>query len=660
MTTEPLLNFSLGLNDIDDDSAEPRRLLQLPCKSLLAYGGDDGIISCLVDKENKFQVLQRYDDGVRAVASSDDGKRVAVGFDSGDVKIYKFDDYEKGTIHPFAHVAAENKDDDNDLLSQDLTNTHKDSFPGPQFDSPIRDLQFLPQTNESSFWLVIASESGLCIVDVTSIESLERRLLEREAREHHGDCGIRGVAIHGRSKMMASLAMDGRLCVWDIKEDDDSSNTPKVVLLQKEKTTCITKKDVGEVHGADAFDRSCRPSFHKNSLATPGQLLPVIRRIKEQRELETLETTNVEDDGHVESIVTLAFFNEVCFVTGARDSRAILWKCDNQTGVLTPLKSVKLESAATDICVLDDKTAYAACANGTCTILNFETHLQEIVAKETEEKMQDRVKKKVTLRLDDDDEDVDFNTNNSSPNTKHKSPFLDDEAEDDDDDDGNERRVNFDKNSVGTDGKEQDDEDIPVDNDFLLDDHDDNYGSLAQPSFRQHASRAPEIPPQAAFSVSSTPLDLARRFLCWNHIGSITILHGDGELNLRNTIDINFTDSAYKRPISFTDNMNFIIGSLGEDGAIFASDLQEEDDDDDSIEENLDELQMSEKTKQAVKRSHKKRGNKSGKPMGSSIFFYRFETFGSLRDKDWYLKLPDGERVLGSACGQGWAAVMTR
>ena len=653
MTVEPI-TFSLGLDDIDDGAVEPRRLLQLPCKSLLAYGGDDGIISCLVDKENKFQALKRYEDAVRAVAFSDDGKRVVVGFETGEVEVYKFDDYEGGTIHPFARVTAKDDVDENDLLSQDLSNSHKDSFPGPQFDLPIRDLQFLPQT----FWLVVATESGMCIIDVTSSESLDKRLLEREVQEHHNEGGIRGVAINRPATLMASLGMDGRLCVWDVKEDD--SNTPKVTLLQREKTVCITKKDYGEVHGADAFDRSCRPLFGKNSLVTPGQLLPLIRRIKGEKQLETMEATNVEEDGHIESIVTIAFFNESYLVTSGRDCRVILWKCDYETGVLTPVKSVKLESAATDICLRDGKTAYVACANGTCGVLNFEADFQASMEKENQDPIQDGVTKKVTLRIDDDDDDdddVDFNTNESSSNSTKKSRFVDDEAEDDDED--NEQGTNDDSNLIGGEDKEQENEDIQFDNSLPAEDDDDNYGDLSKAPFRASAAIVPTTPPQPAFSVSSTPLDLARRFLCWNHVGSITILHGDDEFNNRNTIDINFTDSAYKRPISFTDNMNFIIGAMGEDGAIFASDLQEEDDDNDSIEENLDDLQMSERTKQAVKRSHKKRNNKSGKPMGSSIFFYRFETFGSLRDKDWYLKLPDGERVLGSACGQGWAAVMT-
>ena len=168
------------------------------------------------------------------------------------------------------------------------------------------------------------------------------------------------------------------------------------------------------------------------------------------------------------------------------------------------------------------------------------------------------------------------------------------------------------------------------------------------------------VPPQAAFAPSSTPLDLERRFLCWNHVGAVTLQRGDSDD--RNTIDISFTDSAFRRPISFTDNQNFILASLGDEGGIFASDLQsDEDDQDDALQQELDGLDVSERTKALVKASQKKRMKKDfHNPTGSSIFFYKFDTFGSLRDKDWYLTLPDGERVMGAACGEGWAAVATR
>ena len=73
---------------------------------------------------------------------------------------------------------------------------------------------------------------------------------------------------------------------------------------------------------------------------------------------------------------------------------------------------------------------------------------------------------------------------------------------------------------------------------------------------------------------------------------------------------------------------------------------------------------LSATTKAALKRSQKARMrmSKGGgiKSTGSTVYFHRYETFGALRDKDWYLTLPDGERALGCACGEGWAAVMTR
>jgi WD40 repeat protein len=651
-----MTTFSLGLDDVGDDFEHPRRLLQLPCKSVLAYGGDEGIIACLAKGENKFQVVQRYDDGVRAVAFSEDGKRVAVGFDSGEIQILKYDDYEceKGTPHPFAQV--QHKADENDLLSQDPTTSHKDSFAGPQFDTPIRDLLFLRQ-DFGSFWLVIASESGMCMIDADSNETISNRLLERESTEAHGHCGIRGVSIHDESSLMASLAMDGRLCVWDIKMME-GSKTPCVTLLQKESKSCISRKDVGEVHGADAFDRSCRPVFHKTLLATPGQLLPVIRGIQGKK-LTTIETTNCEDDGHVDSVVTMTFFSKNVLVTSGRDHRVILWKCDTETGVLKPMESLKLESVATAFCLQDDHVVYAACAKGTCAVIPFARHFKESLDNGTNKVPKKPASKDLSKSVDevDDDDEVDFSPTSSSPNTAPRVRFLDDEADEDDGLEDEQTSQKYQANLTATaNDRLQDAPDEAEDN---LDD--DDYGDLPPSLFKSRVGSMNQVvPPQPAFSVSSTPLDLARRYLCWNHIGSVTILHGDGEMNHRNTVDINFTDSAYKRPITFTDNMNIILGALGEEGAIFASDLQHDDDDDDSIQENLDELQMSETTKQAVKRSHKKRSNQSGKPMGSSLFFYRFETFGSLRDKDWYLQLPDGERVLGSACGQGWAAVMTR
>jgi WD40 repeat protein len=719
--TASTCQYSLGLDNDDED--QPYRFVELPCGSLLAFGGDDGQISCLQQdaEEKNFVVLHRYDDGVRAVAVSKDGKRVAVGFEDGSTKVYTF---ENTYTHPHPFAQLPKQDEDNLLLSQDVS-TQLDFFVGPQFDAPIRDLKFV-----KDYWLAVASESGMCVANVESSDSLSERKLEQEVQEHHDHCGIRGVAVHA-NHLLATLAMDGRICVWDFEA---------AKLLVRESTTCIPKKDVGEVHGADVFDRSCRPLFFRDFLATPGQLLPVLRTIKDN-EVKTIDMddSKVEDKGHIEPVVCVAYTKDYV-VTSGRDARVILWECQTNSGWY-PLETVSLEAPATDLLVREGKV-HVALANGNHVLLEFDglkkrhskenatsqsttakatTREETTIAKpkktinasmaefeddddddidldasqqatnqkekpkkninssmaefEDDDDVDDDVdvdvdlgastkttdeiekpKKKLNSSMaefeDDDDDDVDFGSTQESSKSTNRVRFVDDEAEDEDDTD---KAVSKDTDVADTAVDASDDLDTPHGNDETnnddMDDDDDDFEDL--PTYTP--AQAAAVPPQPAFSPSSTPLDLTRRFLCWNHIGSVTLFQGGSD---RNTVDVHFTDSAYKRPISFTDNMSFIVGALGEDGGIFASDLQVDDDDVDDI-EGLDDLAMSERTKQAVKKSHRKR-QPDARPTGSSIFFYRYETFGKQREKDWYLNLPDGERVLGAACGEGWAAAMTR
>jgi len=274
-----------------------------------------------------------------------------------------------------------------------------------------------------------------------------------------------------------------------------------------------------------------------------------------------------------------------------------------------------------------------------------------------------RVQKTAMTDFDDDSDDEDFG--HSSPTVAATQPvtknrFVDDEAADVDEDDGSVAPTATQADSPNAGGigestaspalnkdddasEDEDDFDMPADTGY----------STGHSIFHQQPVNLPE--PQPAFAPSSTPLDLPRRFMCWNHIGSVTLRRV--EQGGRNTVDINFTDSAFRRPIGFTDTLGFILGSIGEDGGIFATDIAEDDDDDDD--DLLGDVVpgLSEKTKQAVKRSQ--RTKDPNKPTGSSLYFHRFETFGNIRDKDWYLTLPSGERALGCATGEGWAAVMT-
>ena len=248
----------------------------------------------------------------------------------------------------------------------------------------------------------------------------------------------------------------------------------------------------------------------------------------------------------------------------------------------------------------------------------------------------------------DSDDDV-FRSDAEEERPKKSNPFVDDEAKDDDESvpDSTTRPTSHAKDELTAAAEDDDARSyVPRHGD---DDEEEDY---PVPAYHRPSSTL-----QPPFAPSSSPLDLPRRFLCWNHVGSVTLRRIEGEEG-RNIVDLHFTDSGVRRPISFTDTLGFILGSVGEDGGIFASDLVDEEDDD---EDDLlgDVGMLSEKTRQAVKKSRRKQRDPN-QASGSTIYFHRFETFASLRDKDWYLTLPNGERVLGCATGAGWAAVMTR
>jgi Minichromosome loss protein, Mcl1, middle region len=245
---------------------------------------------------------------------------------------------------------------------------------------------------------------------------------------------------------------------------------------------------------------------------------------------------------------------------------------------------------------------------------------------------------------------------------KKGNDFVDDEAEDDDSTRPGTSFTAIDgltpspARGGAIDGKDDDNDDASAGGYS----YNGNYEGSGSPHTMGNRPVVAMPDPQPAFAPSSTPLDLPRRFLCWNHVGSAALQTQDG----RRVVDITFTDSAFRRPITFTDTMGFILGTLGEDGGFFATDLADDGDDSDVEDEELDAVvnHLSRAARDAVRKSRRTRKirNNKGQPMGSSLYFHRFETFAAAREKDWCIVLPTGERALGCATGEGWAAVVTR
>lgn len=318
-------------------------------------------------------------------------------------------------------------------------------------------------------------------------------------------------------------------------------------------------------------------------------------------------------------------------------------------------------------------------------ILSNDDRKQQIETFESEES---HVK---TPNFDDSDEDdiaideppSEYTVSNNDASTKDTrktgaSKFIEDEAEDggDDDDDDD---VQYDDvvvtsaktNNVVNDDANNDEDGVDVDfggdDDLAFQSHNDPVDHRREDETRYNdvADYDPGLVLQPAFAPSSTPLIEPRRIICWNHIGVVTLrpddADGTGDSN-NNLVDIAFHETAGlsggRRPVTFTDNLGFIVGTLSEEGAMFATDVVDEDEDDNEDEDDEDFAGLGVLSRKALKLSKKKKTN--GGSGGSSVYFHRFETFGRNADKDWVMALPDGERVLGCATGGGWGAVITR
>lgn len=248
-----------------------------------------------------------------------------------------------------------------------------------------------------------------------------------------------------------------------------------------------------------------------------------------------------------------------------------------------------------------------------------------------------KAKKEVNFADDDDD---DLLANDFSPQAKEKKSapsvkhLFKDEAEEDDDD-----LVDDDEGSK----KDMDD--------FLTTDYgedamimeDDDIGGLdggkggsnakveellsLSKSLRQQAQNQTKI--QSSFQPSSTRIDdKSRRYLVWNQVGNITLR----EDPLENRVEIRFTNTATNKNETFPDRLGFVMGTLGEDGAAFASPPED-------VDPNKEVL-------------HRK---------GSVLLYHAFSGAHHLQgiNETFRVTLGDGESIQALAVGKGFVAAAT-
>ena len=220
------------------------------------FGGEDGILYVLpassasasstsTSASAEPKAVRTFDEGIRSLAVSADGKRVAVGLESGETRIFAYEspygsDGDDGSssgrgLHAFLNPpsanAPANADDDGmggmddddgfgGMMSQEddaglSASPSKSSsstggmteYAGPRFDAPVRDLAFLLPSSScdenTKYYLAIATESpaSFCVVDVATASSAAggERYLQTEAESSHDSGGVRGLAV-GKSK----------------------------------------------------------------------------------------------------------------------------------------------------------------------------------------------------------------------------------------------------------------------------------------------------------------------------------------------------------------------------------------------------------------------------------------------------------------------------
>jgi len=560
---------------------------------------------------------------VSAIACSNDGQRVAVGYKDGSTRIYLFTAEQllvsSSSYHPFFTSSSI----EDDLLEYTA---------GPRFQSCVRALAFDPRSSsDNGYFLAAASEDydcGVCVVDLSNTMS-ERYLVESSSSFG----GVRSLAytstVENDTVLLAALGMDGKLTIYTCMGLDQPDLYWDV--LSREVLPIVSTNDIGDSLRTtkDAL-WAVEPIWSADGLVLviPGST-DVQLRLRGDVTKKYCIYSNIKE-GHLLGDIVACAVKDSDLVSVGRDGTTCVWKL--HTDIVTKLiqdpslleetlgrfhKSWTTNEAPTSVVFTKDYSTneeYICIqyANGNCQLHSKSSAMAG--ESKTKQATQSQTKAPVSLEEEEEDKDeesIQFDTQ-PPPTVKKTNIFVDNEAkeeEDEDDfDDISQPDAHDETTTVGYNEEFQDD----LEEAEFIETNTTNY---------VHNSKLPK--PQEAFAPSSTPLHDdaldARRILCWNHVGVVTSRLDTGRGG--RIVDVNFADVLTSGFKTFSDSYGFEIGTLSDEGGIFAT-LPEEDN-------------------------------------GSRIYYFRFETIGLQNKKDWTMILPDGEGALGCACGDGWAAVVT-
>ncbi len=465
--------------------------------------------------------------------------------------------------------------------------------------TPVRDMAF----SASSKWVAVASDDlELKLVDMADDDRTVTAL-----RKHDG--GVRSVCFDDpEEEYLVSLGMDGYAMVWNLGTKE-----------------CVFTKKVLEKESKHLPDQPLPKAAWKpdgSLLVLPGSRQPVLVERGTWKVVGGGMTPAAGPMAHTAETVVVAWSPDgQVLATAGADKRVVLWAApksaptllratqtyvggDDEDAAVGPELAVRqmVWTGERKLAVMNRQGAFAlqlvpaAAAVVSAAALAAEAASQDGGAA-TESSPAGAASKKTSGR-----ESLSGDESAKQKQKEKGKAFLDDDA----------------SSMGGGDG----DDDHEEEEKPPMEDEDEEWDGANNGAADAPLVQAPHM--QGPFLPSSSPLDATKRYLVWSLVGNIVSQNiGD-----HNVIEIEFADAS-RRPIRFTDHYRFVMGSIAEDGAIFASA---------ALAGAADDMED-------VEDEH------------STVFFRPFTNYST--KNQWLYTLPKGESALSVAVGTRWAAVAT-